>query len=126
MIAVECAPNCVQGKGHTAMLYEQRVYEAMPGRMPALNKRFAEVTLGLFARHGIEVVGFWTNEVGGHSNELVYMLRFQDMADREARWGAFQRDPEWQQKRAASEVDGPLVARLTNALMRPTPYSPMQ
>jgi len=108
------------------MLYELRVYETVPGRMPALNKRFAEVTLGIWARHGIEVVAFWTNEIGGHSNELVYLLRWQDMADRERKWNAFQRDPEWQEKRAASEADGPIVARLTATFMRPTPYSPMQ
>jgi hypothetical protein len=28
--------------------------------------------------------------------------------------------------KAASEVDGPIVSRLTNTLMDPTDYSPMQ
>ena len=40
------------------MIYELRTYEVVPGRMPALHKRFAETTLGLFAKHGIKVVGF--------------------------------------------------------------------
>jgi len=29
------------------MLYELRTYEVLPGRMPALNKRFAQVTMDL-------------------------------------------------------------------------------
>ena len=106
------------------MIYELRTYEVVPGRMPALHKRFAETTLGLFARHGIKVVGFWTSDIGGASNELVYMLAFESLADREQRWSAFAADPEWQQKRAESERDGPIVARVMKAILRSTPYSP--
>jgi len=106
------------------MIYELRTYEAVTGKMPALHKRFAETTLALFARHGIKVVGFWTSDIGGASNELVYMLAYESLADREQRWAAFAADPEWQQKRAESERDGPLVARVTNSILRPTPYSP--
>lgn len=108
------------------MLYELRVYEALPGKMPALNRRFADVTLGLFAKHGIEVVGFWTNEVGGWSDELTYMLRFADLGDRERRWAAFGADPDWQTARAASEADGPLLRRIRAQFLRPTAYSPMK
>ena len=39
------------------MIYEMRIYEAMPGKLPALNARFANATLRLFARHGIVAVG---------------------------------------------------------------------
>jgi hypothetical protein len=106
------------------MLYELRTYEAMPGKMPALNRRFSDVTLGLFQQHEMEVVGFWTNEVGGFSNELIYMMRFADMADRERKWAAFAADPAWQKARAASEVDGPLTARIRAQFLRPTAYSP--
>jgi len=108
------------------MLYELRTYEVLPGRMPALHKRFAEKTLALFAKHGIEVIGFWTREIGGWSDELVYLLRFADMADRERKWQAFATDPDWQAARAASEADGPIVHRLRAEFLRPTPYSPLQ
>jgi hypothetical protein len=108
------------------MLYELRTYEAMPGKLPALNKRFAEVTLGLFKQYEMEVVGFWTNEIGGYTNELVYLMRFADMADRERKWATFGADPVWQKARAASEVDGPLTVRIRAQFLRPTPYSPAQ
>jgi hypothetical protein len=107
------------------MIYELRTYEVVPGRMPALHKRFAETTLALFAKHGIKVVGFWTSHIGGSTNQLVYMVAFDDLAQRDACWAAFAADPEWQAKRAESERDGPIVANVQNVILRPTPYSPV-
>ncbi len=108
------------------MIYELRIYEAMPGRLPALNERFANITLKYFQKHGIKVVGFWT-QVIGTSNELVYMLGFDNLAHREKAWGSFQADPGWQRERAATEAEGgPLVARIRNSILQPTAYSPMQ
>ncbi len=107
------------------MLYEYRHYQAVPGKMPALHRRFAEVTTRIWEKHGIRVVGFWEAVVGS-SNELHYLLQWDDMADRERKWDAFQKDPEWQAARAQTETNGPLVARTTNHFWRPTHYSPMQ
>jgi hypothetical protein len=104
------------------VLYEYRRYEAMPGRLPDLHRRFREITLGLWERHGIEQVGFWEASVGV-TNELHYLLRWQDMADREAKWAAFQADPEWHQARAKTEANGPIVRRVENAFWAPTDYS---
>ena len=107
------------------MIYELRIYETMPGRLPDLNDRFANHTVGFFERHGIKVVGFWTEEIGT-SNRLVYMLGYDSLADRETKWAAFQADPDWQRVRAETEQNGPINARVHNKILRPTSYSPMQ
>jgi len=107
------------------MIYELRVYDAVPGKLPALNKRFAEITLGYFEKHGLKVVGFWTDEVGTN-NRLTYMLAFDDMAQREKAWAAFRADSERVKVFAETEKDGAIVARVTNTIMCPTAYSPMQ
>ena len=104
-------------------LFEYRVYEAMPGRLPDLHRRFQEITLGYFRKHGIGVVGFW-EAVAGTTNELHYLLRYDDLAHRERAWNAFQADEGWQRDRAATERDGPLVARIHNQFWKLTPYSP--
>ena len=39
------------------MLYELRVYHCVPGRLPALLKRFETITLGLWQKHGIRQAG---------------------------------------------------------------------
>ncbi|MEE8442977.1 MAG: NIPSNAP family protein [Dehalococcoidia bacterium] len=107
------------------MIYELRIYDAIPGKLPALNTRFADVTLGYFEQYGIKVVGFWTDEVG-ISNRLTYMLAFNDMAHREQAWGGFRADKARLEAFAETERDGPLVARVRSTIMRPTSYSPMK
>lgn len=107
------------------MLYESRIYHTVPGRLPALNDRFAKHTMGFFKNHGIGMMGFWTDEIGT-SNKLTYILTFDSMADREAKWGAFQADPGWHEVRVKTEESGPIVAQVINSFMRLTPYSPQQ
>ncbi len=109
------------------MIYELRTYDAFPGKLPALNTRFANVTLGFFEKYGIKVVGFWQNNVGENTtNRLIYMLAFEDMGQRDKAWAAFLADSDRQKAFAESERDGPLVQSITNQIMRPTPYSPLQ
>ena len=107
------------------MIYELRISDAIPGKLPALNKRFAKITMGYFEKYGLKVVGFWTDEVGTN-NRLTYMLAFDDMAQRDNAWAAFRADPERAKAFAETEKDGPIVARVTNTIMRPTAYSPMK
>ena len=56
------------------MIYELRPYPIVSRPMAALHRRSTETTLTLLARHGIKVMGFWTNEPGGASSEQVQML----------------------------------------------------
>ena len=107
------------------MLYEYRRYSIVPGKKAALAQRMATVTLPLWERHGIKPVGFW-EPVVGLSNELHYLLSWDDMAQRELRWNSFQADKEWISKRDASELSGPLAAKIFNELWTPTPYSPLK
>ncbi|HYD45654.1 MAG TPA: NIPSNAP family protein [Phenylobacterium sp.] len=105
------------------MIYELRVYTAMPGKLPKLVERFERDTLRIWDKHGIRQAGFWTTLVGPKSNDLMFMLAWESLADREARWGAFQSDPEWIAARADSEKDGPIVANMDTRFLAPTAYS---
>jgi hypothetical protein len=45
------------GQGQTTQntkVYELRTYTTLPGRLPALNKRFAEHTMQIFEKHGMK------------------------------------------------------------------------
>ena len=107
------------------MIYEWRVYEIPPGKMVNINNRFANITLKLFQKHGIGVVGFW-EAIVGQSNTLYYMTAFRDMDHREKAWNAMQSDPEWLKARTETEKEGPIVSRVSNMLLKPTSYSPLQ
>ena len=108
------------------MIYEYRVYEAAPGKLPALHARFRDHTLGIFERHGIKNIGYWTSNVGDYSDRLIYIVAFEDEGHLSLAREAFRNDPEWQKVRAESEVDGALTARVFNTLLSPTDYSPLQ
>ena len=107
------------------MIYELRTYEAAPGKMPELNARFRDHTLRIFANHGMDVVGFWTYGHGGWSDQLVYMMKFDDMEERDRKWAAFGADEEWQRIRAESQREGSLTTRIRSDILAPTDYSPL-
>lgn len=108
------------------MLYEMRVYHCIPGRLPALHKRFQEATLKLWKKHGIRQVGFFTDLVGDSNQKVTYLLAWESLAEREKKWNAFQSDPAWIAARAASEADGPILARAENSILQPTAYSKLK
>jgi len=105
------------------MIYELRVYHCISGRLPALLKRFDTITLKLWDKHGIRQAGFWTVAVGSSNQDLYYLVQWESLAERETKWAAFQSDPEWIEKRAETEKDGPIVASVSNAFLEPTSFS---
>ena len=108
------------------MIYETRVYRCLPGRLPALLKRFDTITLKLWEKHGIKQAGFFTTLVGESNQELTYLLAWESLADREKKWAAFQSDPEWIAARTASEADGQIVASIANTILTPTKFSALK
>jgi hypothetical protein len=105
------------------MLYELRIYDCCPGRLPALLNRFQNTTLKIWGRHGIKQAGFWTTVIGSHNHRLTYFLVWDSLAERDKKWAAFQADPEWIEKRAASEKDAPIVANVSSEILAPTGFS---
>jgi hypothetical protein len=107
------------------VIYELRIYTATPGRLPDILARFRDHTLKIWERHGIRQAGFWTTLVGPNSSTLTYLLAWESLAEREAKWNAFIVDPEWLAVRAATEKDGAIVASVANSFLEPTPFSSM-
>jgi hypothetical protein len=105
------------------MPYELRVYTTVPGRMANLLARFKDYTVPIWQKYGIIPIGFGTTLIGHSSSELTYILAWNSLADREIKWAAFQRDPEWLRVRDESEKDGPIVASINNQLLSPTDFS---
>jgi hypothetical protein len=102
------------------MIHELRVYTPVPGQLSRLLSRFEDQTLPIWQRHGIRPVGFWTTLIGDSSAELTYILPWESLADRQAKWTAFQADQAWLKARDESERDGPIVASIRNQILEPT------
>jgi hypothetical protein len=105
------------------MIYELRVYRCLPGRLPALLKRFETTTVKLWEKHGIKQAGFFTTLIGESNQELTYLLAWESLADREKKWTAFQSDADWISARAKSETDGQIVGNIVSQLLVPTAFS---
>ncbi|MBH5371352.1 NIPSNAP family protein [Bradyrhizobium glycinis] len=105
------------------MIYEMRQYRCMPGRLPALLKRFETATLKIWEKHGIKQAGFFTTLIGESNQELTYFLAWDSLAEREKKWGAFMTDPDWMKARAESEADGQIVANIVSQILTPTAFS---
>ena len=105
------------------MIYELRIYRCVPGKLPALNNRFANITLKIWERHGIKQAGFFTTLIGESNQELTYFLAWDSLADREKKWAAFGSDPDWISARAKSEEDGQIVGNIVSQLLVPTAFS---
>jgi hypothetical protein len=108
------------------MIHELRIYHAMPGKLPALLKRFETTTIRLFEKHGIKQIGFWTVVIGESNQDLVYILEWDSLAEREKRFSAFQADPEWIEARRKSEENGPLLSSFSNSILSPTSFSALR
>ncbi|MDD1516973.1 MULTISPECIES: NIPSNAP family protein [Bradyrhizobium] len=105
------------------MIYEMRVYRCLPGRLPALLKRFEAATLKIWEKHGIKQAGFFTTVIGESNQELTYFLAWGSLAEREKKWAAFMTDPDWMKARAESESDGQIVANIVSQILAPTAFS---
>ena len=108
------------------MIYELRVYQPVPGRMPALLARFRDQTVAIWEKHGIRAVGFWTTLIGESSSELTYMLAWESLADREARWTAFQNDPPGTRRATTASATAPSSRASATRFLRPTAFSALK
>src|SRR4029450_9795875 len=104
------------------MIYEMRIYRCVPGRLPALLKRFETATLKLWEKHGIRHAGPCTTLIGESNQELTYFLAWESLAEREKKWGAFVTDPDWTEARVKSEADGQIVGNIVSQLLTPTAF----
>ena len=108
------------------MIYEMRVYRCLPGRLPALLNRFENITLGLWQKHAIRQVGFFTTLIGESNQELTYFLAWESLAERETKWNAFQADPDWIAARAKTEESGQIVSTIASQMLTPTVFSALK
>lgn len=104
------------------MIYEFREYVAHEHTQDRVHDRFRNATLPLFARHGLDVVGFWTD--AEDPKRIVYLLRFEDAEAQARAWDGFKQDPQWAAAKAASEADGPIIDSMSSRTLQEVPYWP--
>jgi hypothetical protein len=109
-------------KAHDTRVYEMRTYYANEGKLDDLIARFRDHTTGLFAKHGIENVGYWVPK-NNPDEKLIYIIAFPSRLDQESMWKSFQEDPEWKAAAKASSKNGRLIEKIEAVFIQTTEYS---
>jgi hypothetical protein len=111
-----------------ARIFEMRTYESVNEKASALKiKMFEDGEMGIFQRLGMTPVFFGRTIMGRNLPSLTYMLTFNDLASRDKLWRNFGADPEWQKLRAQPGLsDAEIVSNISNAILRPLPFSPIR
>jgi hypothetical protein len=108
-----------------ARLFEVRMYESnTAGTLHKKVKMFNDGEIGAFQRAGGQPVFFGETIVGPRQPNLIYMLSYEDLAERDKVWKAFGADPDWQRLRTTPGLsDAEIVSNISNYLVSPLPFS---
>jgi hypothetical protein len=118
-----------QVRADTNRVFELMVYHAVPGKEPALESVFREVSK-LQARHGLNVVGYWVpNNDPAWNDTFIYLVAHPSMEEAKKNWRGLHTDPNFLPYRKSAE---PLIKKLNDdylvdeVYMRPTDFSAMR
>lgn len=108
-------------------VYELRTYVSEEGKLENVLARFRDHTTKLFAKHGMDNIGYWVPADGPEAkNTLIYVVAHKSREAAKASWEAFRSDPDWVKAKAASEANGPIVAKVTSVFMMPADFSKLK
>lgn len=106
------------------MIFELRIYHALPGKLNDLVARFRDHTDALFAQHGMKSVAYWMPlDEPQRSNTFIYILQHPSREAAAANWKSFQADPAWISVKEKSEANGKLVEKIDSTFMELTDFS---
>ena len=120
--SIEVPARLPDGRTH---IFELRTYESNHQRSLARKIRmFDEGEIALFRKLGMIVVFFGEAIAGPNLPQLTYMLGYDDLAARDKAWASFVSSPEWDKMKNQPGVsDGEIVSNISNAILRPLPFS---
>jgi len=108
-------------------VFELRTYTTFPGKLDALHARFDQHTIGLFEKHGMTNIGYFTpQDLPLADNTLVYLLAHDSREAADVSWTAFAEDPEWERVAEESRRDGKIVEKVERMYLDATDYSQMK
>jgi hypothetical protein len=102
--------------------FELNIYHALPGKVPALEKRFSSASQ-LQAKHGLNVLGYWVSEgAPAFADTFVYLVAHPSREEADRKWNEFHADPAFQEYVKSENADK-LIDHVDKIWMRPADYS---
>jgi hypothetical protein len=103
------------------MIQEFKTYNATPGNIDALIRRFHVSVVPILSRLGITVEQAWTS--ADAPDTFYYMVSYPTMEAGKAAWAAFGSDTEWKATKAASEINGAMLASQSTLYLQASDFS---
>jgi hypothetical protein len=110
-------------------VFELMVYHTVPGKVPALESIFRDVSK-LQAKHDMNVVGYWVpTDDPAWANTFIYLVAHPSREEAKKNWAALHADPAFPEYRKEA---APLIEkageeyRVDEVYMRPTDFSAMK
>jgi hypothetical protein len=110
-------------------VFELLVYHTLPGKVPALESIFRDVSK-LQAKHDINVVGYWVpNDDPAWADTFIYLVAHPSREEAQKNFDALHADPAFPEYRKQAtplveKADGKY--RVDEVYMRPTDFSAMK
>jgi len=127
LVTARTHPDPVRAESHR--VFELMIYHAMPGKGPALESLFRDVSK-LQTKHGLDVIGYWVpDDDPAWRDTFIYLVAHPSRDGATKNWQALHADPEFPPYRKSAE---PLIQKADDQFkvdeiyMRPTDYSAMQ
>ena len=118
-----------QVRADSNRVFELMVYHTVPGKVPALESIFRDVSK-LQDKYDLHVVGYWVpNDDPAWKDTFIYLVAHPSLDEAKKNWRALHADPAFPQYRKAAE---PLIEkvneeyRVDEVYMHPTDYSAMR
>lgn len=106
-----------------ARIFEWRLYEGYnEDAVRRKVKMFNDEELPVFVKTKLNSVFFGEVVAGTNMPCLAYMLTFKDIAERDANWANFIKDPEWKRMSADPQY-AHTVSNIVRKFLEPLPYS---
>ena len=105
------------------MLYELRHYKTTLAGATEFQTNFGQDLLPVLQECGFDLVGAWTVEIGdGDSADLLWMLRWPSLSERDAAYERVRSDP---RNASFREENLPFLVATSTEILRPTQFSPL-
>jgi hypothetical protein len=123
MVAFKDMPK-LEAPEKKSRIFELRIYESHS--IKAAKKKIEMFNEGgeiaIFRKTGLQPVLFGETLIGPKMPNLTYMLVFDDLVHRDAKWKVFGGDPAWKKLRSDPAYKG-TVSNITDIILRPASYS---
>jgi hypothetical protein len=118
-----------QVRADSNRVFELMLYHTVPGKVPALESIFRDVSK-LQDKHALHVVGYWVpNDDPAWANTFIYLVAHPSLEEAKKNWSALHADPAFPEYREqASQIIQKVDKeyRVDEVYMRPTDYSAMK